>query len=427
MKRVLAATVLALASVAAVVVAAGGESERAPAAPAEDAEVFASTGGALTRIDPATLRPLGPRLTIQFEASAFSPDRGTLAITGPVSTQLRLVDLRRMRLVPRGVDLGRMTYVDTLHWLDAGTIAVATWGAPPRLLAIDVAGRRIAARRDLPGQVFARVRTQDALVLLVGPAERIGASTLVVVDGDGVRTARLGQIAAGYANVGSGQSGEHRKVAPGLAVDPDGRRAVVVPPSGRVAEIDLASLSVRYHELTRPVSLLGRVRDWLEPQAFAKSTAGPERYASWVGDSAVAVVAIEQVGIDERSGEHRQLGRARGVELIDTRRWTVRTLSERAGGAAVAGDTVLVYGGAFAAGAPFSADDGPRVTGLRGFGAGGREHFSILRSREVGHVQTAGRYAYATARGPVGVTIVDAATGRVVAEAPTAGPIWIVE
>lgn len=187
----------------------------------------------------------------------------------------------------------------------------------------------------------------------------------------------------------------------------------MVPAGGRVAEIDLASGAVSYHELSRPASLFGRLRAWLEPTAHAKSVVGPERQAVWVGERSVAVVALEHAGIHAKSGEHRQLARPVAVELIDTRGWTVRTLSRRAGAVAVTRETLLVYGGPFSAGGSFSADEGEPVTGVDGFTAGGGERFRVLGSRHVGHVQTAGRYAYATSAAAA-IDVIDTASGRVV-------------
>jgi hypothetical protein len=426
-RRVFAAAVLAAACVAAAAAASLRGGEAAPTvAVRSSAGVFAWTNGKLMRVDPVTLQAKGRRLAIDLGATAFSPDRSTLAV-GSHAPLVVLIDLRRMRLVGRRIDLGRNVFVDTLHWLDPKTIAAVAWGDPPKLLLVDVAKRRVVERRDLTGVVFARARTRDALVLLVGPADRIGASRLVVVDSArGVRSVTLNEVSSGFAPVGDTRSGDHRKVAPGLAVDPAGRRAVVVPPGGRVAEIDLDSLAVGYHELARPASLLGRMRGWLEPAAHAKSVVGPERHAHWVGDDSIAVVALEQAGIHVKDGDNRQLARAAGVELIDTASWSVRTLSDRAGAVAVAGGTLLVYGGPFSVGGSFSADDGPAVTGLHGFTPGGEERFRLFPSRHVGHVETAGRYAYATSRGADAIDVIDAPTGRIVGTVQTATHVFIV-
>jgi hypothetical protein len=200
----------------------------------------------------------------------------------------------------------------------------------------------------------------------------------------------------------------------------------VVPPGGPVAEVDLDTLAVAYHDLARPASLLQRLRDWLEPAAYAKSLIGPERQAYWVGDHSIAVVALEQAGIHRRGGEYRQLARAGGVELIDATNWSVRTLSERAGGIAVAGQTLLVYGGSFAPGEAFAADDGPFVTGLDGFTATGEQRFRLFPSKRIGYVQTAGSRAYVRTRGADETSVLDAETGRTLATVETPTPFFIV-
>jgi hypothetical protein len=144
-----------------------------------------------------------------------------------------------------------------------------------------------------------------------------------------------------------------------------------------------------------------------------------------VGDDSIAVTGLEQAGIHLKGGEHRQLKRAGGVELVDASSWSVRTLSDRAGAVAVAGKTLFVYGGPFAAGGFFSADDGPAFTGLYGFASSGEQRFRQFPSRLVGHVETAGRYAYATR--PAGaIDVIDAATGHIVRTARTAEHVFIV-
>jgi hypothetical protein len=66
---------------------------------------------------------------------------------------------------------------------------------------------------------------------------------------------------------------------PGLAVAPDGRRAVVIPAGGRVADVDIDALRVSYHELSERTSVFKRLLNWLEPEAEAKTVAGPNRFA----------------------------------------------------------------------------------------------------------------------------------------------------
>jgi hypothetical protein len=417
---------LAAAAVgAATVVAADGN---APAARTGGATgTLAWTNGRLVRVAPATLAPRGESVAIGEGSSALSPDRTKLAVGDTDAPRVRLVDLTSMRVDDAPVTLERHQRVDTMKWLDARTLAVLVWGAPPALLHVDVAQRRVVRTRAIDGVVFARAATQTSLVLLVGPSDRIGASHLLVVDAErGVRRVPLTEISSGYAPTGGARSGDNRRISPGLAADPTGRRAVVVPPGERVAEVDLTTLAVEYHALSRPVSLLRRLGDWLEPPAHAKSVQGPERQARWVGDHTVVVTGIEQVGIRPKQGSHRQLARATGVDLIDTRSWSVRTLSSVAGSAVVAGGSVLVYGGPFAAGGGFSADRGSPVTGLTGYSLGGQERFSLFDGRHVRQVAAEGRYAYVYGDDGRSIAVVDAAKGIHVRTVRTRAPVFIV-
>jgi hypothetical protein len=155
-------------------------------------------------------------------------------------------------------------------------------------------------------------------VLLLAPVDTIGAATLAVAAPGGVRTVPL-PLDAGTDPPAVAQ--------PGLAVSPDGSRAVVVPGGSRVLDVDLRTLAVAERELSEPVSLLGRLRAWLEPQALAKGPLeGPVRSAAWLPGDRIAVA-----GWDYRQvGDRAMVSEAAGVRLIDTRDWSVRTLAEGA-------------------------------------------------------------------------------------------------
>lgn len=208
-----------------------------------------------------------------------------------------------------------------------------------------------------------------------------------------------------------------RERIPGLAVSPDGRRAVVVPAGGRVAEIELDSLRVSYHDLSEPISLLGRLRNWLEPEAQAKVTEGPERYARWLGDRYVAVTGMDYHGLSEGEVDASPAG----LRLIDTRDWSVRTLADEATGIIVVRDLLLAFGG------PYSPDAGGEGIGLRAYGADGKERFQVLGSELVGWVETAWPYGYVPhANDETKVDVVDLRAGRVVRTASTDGYVSVV-
>jgi hypothetical protein len=347
-------------------------------------------------------------------AYAYSPDGGRIVLAGDF-VPLELVDVRRMEKLGRFPSLGRTVWVDSLVWRDPDRIVLIARAQSTRAVTLDVAGRRVLSEVALDGAVVATARSRAALAVLVGPKSGFGPSRLHVVDArGGVRTADLPRVRSGWRT--NAQSGSGRRLTPGVALDPEGRRAVVVQPAGPAAAVDLASMRVEYHELTRTRSLAARLHDWLEPQAHAKEVLGPELSAHWVGANAVAVASWEHVGIGKRGNENRALLRAHGVFLVDTSRWTKRWLSKSASGVEAVGDTALVFAGPFAAGRPFGADAGTAPRGLDAFAPSGRRRFRLFGSRVVGGAQPAGAYAYVRVSGR-SWDVVDVRTGRVLGRA----------
>src|SRR4029450_9041797 len=98
----------------------------------------------------------------------------------------------------------------------------------------------------------------------------------------------LAEVPAGLETIDP-QRSVQRLAIPALAVDPAGARALVVPAAAPLAEVALASGRVVYHDVHEAVSLLGGLRNWLEPSAEAKTAEGTERQAVWVGEQLVAV------------------------------------------------------------------------------------------------------------------------------------------
>jgi hypothetical protein len=421
LKRTLMA--VSLATVAVVLVLAGlGRSEPGAsatraraAAPPSPLLGFVSHGqrSALVRLDPDTLRPgSGGRVDAGAEGCAsraggsacwsappwsFSPDRSRLALgrnLEGVAQSLRVVDVARMR-----------TTADIA--IAGGAIGLVAWPAGERLLAVqetccreleqllvvDVAGRRVVARRPLGGTVLRAARTPHALLLLVAPARRVGPARLAVIDDRGaVRFAPLAQTPAGERLTDPVRFRLEQSI-PGLAADPQGGHAYVVG-AGPVADVDLASLAVSYHDLTRPISLLGRLRDWLDPAAYAKEVSGPTRTASWLGDGVLAVAGSDETP----SGQVRPAG----LSLIDTRHWSVRTIDRGATDVSVAGDLLLATSSA--------------ATGLTAYAFDGTTRFRAFDGRQAWIEALDGRRAYVGVVRP-GATadttrVLDLATGR---------------
>jgi len=413
-----------------VLVVAGCSADKEPTSATQPLEppgsvlavVWQEDVAALVGLDPVSLEPAGGRrvrLGSYASGWSFSPDRSRLVLGRGDAAALRFVEPKRMRSLGDFV-LRRKGYVTAIIWPRPDRIlALVEWGAfGHAVVVIDAIDRRILARHRLTGTVAALARAGDGLAFLLGPASAIGRSRLVVVDADGAASsAPLSRVRSGLLSPrvdADGVISRHR--IPGLAIAPSGERAVVVNPNGLVVEIDLRSLSVRYHELREPVSLLGRLRDWLEPAAHAKASDGPARRALWLGEHLVAVSGSDAHADVVDSGSVEERNTAAGLRLIDTRTWTVRTLDSEASGFSVTDELVLAYGALWD-----STAQRPSGSGLSAYSLDGGRVFHLFRDEPVSWVQTAGRYAYAVVEkgGPVldsHLYLVDLASGHVLRE-----------
>jgi hypothetical protein len=328
------------------------------------------SGGELLRLDSRTLAPADRKRVALGQGPggwARSPDGTRLAIGVPRALGLRIVDLTRMRAIGD---------VKTRN----GEILAAAWLTPRRIVGVEATGlfvvdplsRKLVQAAPLDGHPVGVGRTADALVLLLAPTDEVGAARLAVVDANGaLRSVVLAPILAGFRHpVEAGSPGE--SWTPGLALDAVGGRAFVVGSGAPIAEVELATLTVRYHEPAREASLVDRLKSWLEPDAHAKGpVAGARRRASWLGGGFVAVT-----GEDGRpTGPDRVETTSAGVTLVDTRSWEATTLAPRANGFVFAGDTLLTT-----MHDPFDA--GPGI-GLRAFSRDGSIRFHRLGSQQI--------------------------------------------
>ncbi|MGH9140769.1 MAG: hypothetical protein ACRD2I_06470, partial [Vicinamibacterales bacterium] len=330
-----AAALLAVCSI----LAAGSGSTSAGASPSlapvsSSAQVlygFAGPPPRLYAVDPRSLRPErghGAATAGHAFGWSFSPDRNRLAAGSDATAELRLYDLRRLRV------LGD---VELVKPSTPGLVFASTWASRSRVLAVvvspgccglgdtivsgvDADSRRVLWRRDLQSSLQAGAAYRGGFVLVVGPKFSIGASRLLLVAPDGrVRTVRLGQIRSGWQRSGGGTRFVAHQWNPGLAVDAASARAFVVQAGAPVAEIDLHRLSVRYHELSEPISFLRRLHNWLEPKAKAKAMQGPQRQAVSLGDGRLAVSGVDyEASVDSR-GQEQETDTPAGLKLIDTR------------------------------------------------------------------------------------------------------------
>lgn len=377
-----------------------------------------SSGGTLGWFDPVTLRPLRGRkapLGGHVGSWAFSADRSLLAIAScggerePVPG-IRFVDARTMRV--RG-DLRLSRF--------RGCASALTWLHPRRLLAVvgvdvsderelvvvDPVARRVLRRVSIAGYVAGVGRTDERLVLLLGSLGTFSPARVAVADREGeVRVATAARTVLG--TVTDDSSGEYRArtIEPGLAVDPDGERAYLLPRAGPIAEIDLGIMDVAYHEVDRP-TLLGRLWDSLFPDAQAKVLEGPVLHARWLGEGMIAVSGIEYSSRRRAGGPELPTQTPVGLTLVDTRSWTSRLLEQGSSGFAVGPGAIVAQGGRW---------DGEQERGfgpgLRAFGFDGSERWRLHPDRYV-WMDTAGAFGYAYV-GERAVEVVDLWTGAIV-------------
>jgi hypothetical protein len=352
----------------------------------------------LARVNPRTLRyRQGRRLQVGGYGSgwSYSPDRSLLALGHFQYGDVMLVDTARLRVVRR-IDTGVIAHVAATAWLGSRLLVVLVSCCEPghqtTLATVDPTLGTVLSRTDLAGSLEGAARSRSALVLLLGPIEGIGPSRLAVVDAEGrVRTAGVGRVHSGRETIESGGRPTGRHARPGLALDAAGDRAFVVGAGAPAAVVDLATLAVDYHELSAPVSLLGRLHAWLEPAAEAKTPPiGPVRQATWLGDGLLAVSGYDSDAWEDEDGTLQSRATPAGLKVIDTRTWSVSTLDAAASSFKVADGLLL------ASGFTWASSRRPPTTGkgLTAYDANGAVRYHLFGTQPVLDVQVIGNRAF---------------------------------
>jgi hypothetical protein len=306
--------------------------------------VTASPGrrGVLVRLRRRTLRAVSPGLSTSSRFAwdyEFSPNRRVLALGDEARSRILLFDVRGWRA------LGGLR-LPSPHPGGYGGAGDMVWVAPRRLLVlagpplmsqipvvVDPVERRVVRRIRWQGWALTSDEAADGLVLLAPPPfqhghPQVGPARLVYARVDGrVTSVRLDRIEAGE---GQGDDGRGRAVYPGLAVDRHGGRAfAVAADQGLVAEVDLRTSRVAYHDL-------------LEPAAAAKGGGGSSerfsRIVRWLGEGMLAVAGED---IPASEPPHRARLIPFGLRLVDTHDWTVRTVDREAQTFDLAGPLLL--------------------------------------------------------------------------------------
>jgi hypothetical protein len=417
----LAALVVALAG------CGGGSDDEAAApqptgtgAPPSSEPVLAATGipegSRIHWVDGRTLEPVDPRsVEIPFYTATVerSPDGSSLAVGGSETGDVQLVDLEEMRTVG-AVAVEDASHVERLNWVRPDLLLASLGGLTSQAAAIDPVSGRVVAAHDLGGTTLYSQSTEAAIVLLVAPSDRIGPARVVVFDGSEPRSVELAEVKAGWEQVEDSEDDyQARQSVPALAVDPAGTRALVIPAGNRVAEVDLETLTVAYHDLAEPVSLLGRLRDWLEPPAQAKAIDGPDRNAVWLRSGLVAVSGANY-SYSEDDGD-MDITPA-GVALIDPSDWTVSRLSDEPSWVTLRGDSLLAS--AWTVGVDEQT--------LMVFDPDGTLRFSLAREG-ADLSQVSGDHLYVATHEGTRFEIVDLETGETVGRAQPKRETWLLQ
>ncbi|HWB57415.1 MAG TPA: hypothetical protein VG479_10810 [Gaiellaceae bacterium] len=359
-----------------------------------------------------TLAPVGghsPVLPYVTSGAVSSPDGKTIALGVGDRGVVQLVTARRLRSLGT-VHVGS-AFVERLLWVSSDRLLVALGGQPARVAVVDPVSSGMSDKQDLDGITVSSAPAGDALAVLLAPAAGIGPASLAVYDGERLRTASLPGIVAGWREEAvEGEEPRLRQSIPGLAVDPAGDRALVVAAGNRAVEVDLGTMVVREHDLAEPVSLLGRLRDWLEPSAEAKSMDGPERTAVWLPGGLVAVSGAHWT----TDGSSIDVTPA-GLVLIDPDDWSVSRLGDESSIVTFADGTLVASG----------YRPGSSEQTLTAFDDGGGWRFSLVRD-DADLSQIEGGYLYAAWNNGRRYEVVDLRTGTTVRKVRLARSTWIV-
>jgi hypothetical protein len=347
----------------------------------------------LVRLDSLTLEPVGHRVPLRLgggSASAISPNGRLLAI-GTGSPGIQLIDLKRMKEVAF-VQLGGTGWATYLFWEHGLLYAVVDGDRHAALAVVDPAGGHVLRCDPLAGMVLgAEVGSNSGtgqVVVLTAPRRHIGRVTITVAGRKGGDSVVVGGISGGASAENDANGYRARQVTPALAVDPDGHRALIVSASRTVATVSLDNLAVEYHTLSEPVSLLGRLHNWLEPRADAKVLEGPQRKAAWLGSGLVAVTGADYATVEDEQGNPTVKVEAAGLSLLDTSDWSIRKLDDETSDFSMFDSTLLAYGDTS------WGDPSKKGIGLTGYDLAGREIFHVLGRRKVVMVEPSGDLAY---------------------------------
>jgi hypothetical protein len=365
----------------------------------------------LTRLKPLSLEPFGRGMPLGVggaSATALSPSGRMLAL-GDERPGVELVDLGRMKKVG-AVKVGGAGWVTFLSWQGSTIFAVVSGDRRSGVAVIDPIGRQVQQRYRLARRIIGVQESRGAVVLLTAPRKGIGPLELTVVGGKtGIHSVRVSEILGGSQVENAEDGYRAREMTPGLAVEP-GQRAFIVSAGKTVAEVSLHNLAVDYHTLAEPVSLLGRLRNWLEPSAEAKVLDGPQRKAAWLASGLIAVTGADYTTVTSASGLDVQV-EAAGLSLLDPEDWSIRKVNDETSDFVTFRSSLLAFGDT-------SWGHAARGVGVVGYDLTGRELFRRFEGTAVNWVEPTDGLAYVSLD-ETRRAVLDAASGRILSRPHT--------
>jgi hypothetical protein len=363
----------------------------------------------LAPVNPLTLKQRkGQSLRVgsRTVAWSFSPDRSKLVLADYAGAgSLLFVDTHAMRGLGT-LDFGGFAQVLTTFWPDESHLYVLINRlsrradgnfdrAPSSIVTVDPATRKVVAERPLDGWASTWAHRAAVLAFLLGPETGVGPARLAVLGADGsVRTAGLEGVQVGSDGYDpSNPTAVGRFESPAVVVAPDGSRAFVVSP-GQVAAVDLRSLDVSYHRL-------GSVSRRLQKGAQE----GKLRVAFLAGDRLLVTGSDDTVSVDSNDSQRVQ-PHPIGLQLVDTRDWSVKTIDASTSSAVVASNAIFAMSVAWNPKLGSAVGGGARIYDLSG---AMRAH--IFKGQEV-YAVVVGSRAFVPRDGQR-YTIVSTTTGKI--------------
>jgi hypothetical protein len=346
------------------------------------------------RLDARTLRALrsGAHFGPPDGQWSFSPDRTKLALGSDI------VDLSKLRTT-RQLAIPNFVVFDPM-WVTADRlVAIGNDDNDAyKVVTVDPRTGRVVHTATLgvsfQDYLILRVtKTTDGVAFLLASFQDRQPTTLVLAGIDGsVRQVRLDRVLSG--------SQLAQRVpyccfsVPALAIDSTGSRAFVTAAGAPIAEVDLASLQVAYHDLGPAFGRLAR----------AKVLGGAIRSLAYLPSGELALTGSSATGGDDAKSATTPAG----LTFVDTRTWAARTIDPGTTGALLAGDELLGFGAYGPASSP------ARGVGVTVYSGDGTRLHHRLGHAVIGSAALTGRYVYLDETALGRRSILDLVTGKIV-------------